>query len=251
MKNLDTAKLKNAEHLSFMTDLLDLLKTAKAEPLKKLKTKFEKVVADEELSQKEIKKSLYTSKLIELDKKRDEMYKGLLFHIKGNMFSLTDSVRAAATEIMLIIDTYGNFTTHNYQRETTEIQNFIVELKSDKYKAFVDTAGIKTWVNWLEAANNKFHEAYMARRDEYALRPNLNTKEIRKDGDLLFKEFQKITEALELLHPSEELEILLAKANASIDKWNEVFALRVSKTGKEDKMEEMPTNEEEEEKPTE
>lgn len=238
MNKVDTSKLQNAEHLAFMTDLLSLLKKSKLEPLNELITKFDKVVQDEELSQKEIKKSEYTAKLTLLDKQRGDIYRGLVFRLKSELLSMKTEAKNAAKKLMLVVDTYGNFINHNYQKETTEIQNFIVELKSEEYASSVELLEVSEWITWLETLNNDFLKAYTARRDEYASRPDLNTKKIRKEGDVLFKELQRITDALEILQPSEELNTLLSKANASIDKWNDVLSLRYAKTNKKEMTEE-------------
>lgn len=45
--------------------------------------------------------------------------------------------------------TYGNFTKHNYQKETTEIQNLVADLKSAEYLPLVQKIGLEQWVEWL------------------------------------------------------------------------------------------------------
>ncbi len=239
MKNLYTLRLQNAEHLAFMTDLSTLLKNSKLEILNDISSKLEEVVKKEELSQKEIRKSEYTEKLLKADESRATIYHGLMFRVKSELCSIKEPVRDAAKKIMLVIDTYGNFVNHNYQKETTEIQNLLEELKTKEYSAAVSAVGLSEWIKWLTAENNRFQDLYNARRDEYASRSDLKTKDIRKEGDVLFKEIKKMIDAMEILQKSKALDTLVAKINTSIDKWNEILALRNKKNASKANASEM------------
>ncbi len=229
MKNLNPTRLQNAEHLAFMSDLSVLLKEVELEPLNGLKAQLAEGVREEELSQKEIKKSEYTQRIIKLDEERDTIYQGLVFRLKSELCSIKEPVKTSAEKIKLVIDTYGNFVNHNYQKETTEIQNFLEELRLPQYNTAVKQTGLVDWIEWLDTANKKFLQAYTARRDEYASRTKLNTREIRINNDLLFKEIKKVVDAMEVLQPSDILTSFVSKIEASIDKWNETLSQRHNK----------------------
>ncbi len=226
MKTLNLIRLQNAEHLAFMSDLLALLKEANIELLAPLTNQFTSQVELEAMAQKEITKSSYTAKLNELDQKRDNIFRGLTLCVQAELFSEDQDQKKAANEIQIVLQTYGNFTKHNFQKETTEIENLLNDLKSEKYTAFANSIGLGKWIGWLENANNQFQAIYTSRRDEYAERPDLNLRVIRKDSDTLFKELRKITDALGVLQPSESLTQLVAKADISIEQWRETLNKR-------------------------
>ncbi len=244
MKSLLTTRLQNAEHLAFMNDLLLLLNETKFPELNELTIKLAEGVKDEKLSQKEIKKSEYTEQLIKLDELRDTIYQGLVFRLKSELCSLNENVKTAAQKIKLVTDTYGNFVNYNYQKETAEIQNFIEELQLAQYSDAITLTGLSEWVGWLDNINKEFLEAYTARRDEYASRLKLNTRDIRISNDLIFKEMKKIISAMEILQPSDELTLFISKIDTSIDKWNNILNQRHAKSTNED---EQPIDKEEDE----
>ncbi len=226
MKTIHLSRLQNAEHLAFVSDIATLLENVDIDVLNELKTQFATSVNNEELAQKEIIKSEHTQSLAELDRKRDDFYRGLVHKIKSEHYSKLESNRKSAEKVMIVLDTYGTIISSNYQKETTEIQNIIADLKSVTYTSDVTKIGLTQWITWLEEANNEFNQTYISRRDEYASRPDYNLKAIRKESDTLFKKIQEIVGALQVLQPTEQLSEFITKANASIDKWKEILALR-------------------------
>ncbi len=232
MKTLNLRKLQNAEHLAFMSDVLTLLKSVEDTHFDELKIKFTQSVEQEGLAQKEIAKSEYTARIAEIDEKRDKLYRGLVHRVKSEVFSPLEAVQKSAQKLLIVVQTYGNFTKHNYQKETTEIQNFITDLKSEEYAPSVEKIGLGQWINWLEERNTIFQNTYISRRDEYASRTEYDLKNIRKESDEIFKQIKEIAMALTVIQPSEELSTFISKVDASIDKWREILAQRTKKVEK-------------------
>lgn len=232
MKKIELSRLQNAEHLSLMNDVLALLNEANIEVLNPLKTQLSEGVKKAEAAQVQIRKSEHTEGLVALDEIRDKLYRGLVLRVQSEELSKLNANQEAAKKIALIINTYGNFVQHNYQKETTEIQNFIADLKSADYTPSVQKIGLTEWVNWLEEANNAFHSRYMERRDEYAAQPVYDVKNIRKELDGTFRKIQETANALAILQTSDALKTFIAKVNVSIGKWKELLAQR---NGKKDK----------------
>lgn len=234
MKQIHLSRLQNAEHLALMNDLHSLLTEAKIEALNPLKTQLKQGTDQAEAGQLQIRKNEHTETLASLDNKRDNIYRGLVLRVQSEEYSLTEEVRKHAQKVALVVKTYGNFTAHNYQKETTEIQNFIADLKSDDYLPAVQGIGLEQWVNWLETANNEFHTLYTQRRDDYAGQTAYDMKNIRKELDETFRKIMQTIEALAILQPSEALNTLIAKINASITQWQNVLAVRSGKQGNKD-----------------
>lgn len=229
MKQIDLTKLQNAEHYALMSDIANLLSEANIEALNDLKQALDSKVLLEELAQKQIRKSEHTETLIELDQKRNNLYRGLVLRIQSEELSYLQDRKTAAQKLLVVVTTYGNLATQNYQKETAELQNFLTDLKSDIYQESVTKLGIQEWVNWLEAANNEFAQTYTERRDEYASKPNYDLRLIRKESDALFKKIQQTADALDILQPSASLKVFISKAEASITKWRDLIAQRNGK----------------------
>lgn len=226
MKKIDLKTLHNAEHFALMSDFSVLLTEANLAPMAELKTALEKGLAQEDAAQLQIRKSEHTAELISLDDKRDSLYRGLVLRVQSEAYNPTEDIRKSAEKLAILVGTYGNFTKHNYQKETTEIQNLVADFKSAEYLPLVQKIGLEQWVEWLETANNAFHKTYTDRRDEYANAPTFDLKNIRKEQDEIFRKICQTADALAILQPSEALKTFIAKAEASITKWNEVLAQR-------------------------
>lgn len=246
MKKLDLSRLQNAEHLALMNDLYSLLSEANIEALNPLKAQLKQGTDRSEAGQLQIRKNEHTEALASLDNRRDNIYRGLVLRVQSQEFSLTEEVRKHAQKVALVVNTYGNFTAHNYQKETTEIQNFIADLKSADYLPAVQGIGLEQWVNWLETANQEFHALYTERRDDYAGQTAYDMKNIRKELDDTYRKIIQTIEALAILQPSEALKTLTAKLNTSLTHWQNVLAQRGGKhkgKTKEAVVENQPTNE--------
>lgn len=187
MIKINLGKLQNAEHLALMSDVLDLLTQANLQPLGALKEALAGQVAQEREAQKQIRKSQHTQELEALDAERDNRYRGLVLRVQSETYSPLDENRKAAEKVQIVVDTYGNFTKDNYQKETTDIENFVADLRSEKFLTEVKQIGLEQWISWLEAANKAFHTKHSQRRDEYAEQPTYNLKAIRKEADELFR----------------------------------------------------------------
>ncbi len=226
MKTLNLNNLQNAEHLSFIGNLLELLNEANIPSLSELQNKLAKQVSLEAAAQKEVIKSNKTNNLRILDKNRDDILRGLILRVKSEVLTPNIERKEAAKIIKIVINKYGNFGSHNYQSQTVEIKGLVRKLRTEKYIQAVTTIGLTEWLDWLEQENYKFEEVYIARRNEYAKRPKYNLKKIRKETDLVFKDIRKIINALQLFQPSEQLTILIAKANVTINHWREILNKR-------------------------
>ncbi|MDO4229095.1 MAG: DUF6261 family protein [Capnocytophaga sp.] len=229
MKNLNLTRLQNSEHLALMSDTLELLNEANLPALEALKTAFSEQVSLEEAAQKQIRKNERTKELAVLDEKRGSIYRGLVLRVQSEEYSANEERKKSAEKIYLVIKTYGNFTTYNYQKETTDVQNFIAELKSSEFFPAAKKIGLEEWINWLETANIAFKTLYNERRDEYATQTTYDLKNIRKEIDAIFKKIQQTAEAILILQPSDEINLFTSKLNTSINKWREVLSMRIGR----------------------
>lgn len=226
MKKLQLLKLQNSEHLAFFTDVVALLNEANLPQLQTLKTKIAAEVQAEDDAQKQILKSAHTQKLESLDARRDEIFRGFVLRLQSEQLAADEARRDAANRLLIVTDTYGNINRVNLQKETTEINNMLQDLNSDKYRPDVATVAVEDWIVWLTAANTDFNDLYTDRRDEYAAMPDFDMKKIRKTIDADFDALQQTIAAMEILNPSPELETLRTKLDSSIQQWKDTLAQR-------------------------
>lgn len=215
-------KLKNAEHLLFMQQISALLTEANIEKINALNTELKTYIAKADEGQKQIRKSEHTQTLITLDKKRDNLYIGLITRLKAEEYSPIAERKEAARMLKIVIDTYKNPVRLNLIEETSVLKNLITELKNAKYTETVKKTGLTEWIQWLEEANNEFLNTHENRRDQAAEKIVVDNKAVRKDLDNTYKKIQVRIEALSELEPSDTLETLKKKIEATVEKYKAI-----------------------------
>lgn len=212
-------KLKNAEHLLFMQQILALVTEVNHEKINPLHIEFQSVVEKEEDGNKQIRVSEYTQKISQLDKERDNLYSALNFRLEAEERCPVVERKEAAKMLRIIFKNYGNPIKLNLIEETSVINNLVAELKEEKHKNLVKLTGLEEWISFLETANKEFFTLYEQRRDDTAEKVTINLKSVRKEADTLFKKITNRITALIELEPSEELNNLVSKINATIEKY--------------------------------
>lgn len=212
-------KLKNAEHLLFMQQISALLTEVNHEKINPLHIEFQSVVEKEEDGNKQIRVSEHTQKISQLDKERDDLYSALNFRLEAEERCPVVERKEAAKMLRIIFKNYGNPIKLNLIEETSVINNLVAELKEEKHKNLVKLTGLEEWISFLETANKEFFTLYEQRRDDTAGKITINLKSVRKEADTLFKKITNRITALVELEPSEELNNLVSKINATIEKY--------------------------------
>lgn len=212
-------KLKNAEHLLFMQQISALLTEVNHEKINPLHIEFQSVVEKEEDGNKQIRVSEHTQKISQLDKERDDLYSALNFRLEAEERCPVVERKEAAKVLRIIFKNYGNPIKLNLIEETSVINNLVAELKEEKHKNLVKLTGLEEWISFLEIANKEFFTLYEQRRDDTAGKVTINLKSVRKEADTLFKKITNRITALVELEPSEELNNLVSKINATIEKY--------------------------------
>lgn len=219
MNKFGLKKLKNAEHLLFMQQILALVTEANHPKINPLIEEFKTLVAKSEEGQKQIRKSEHTQTLVSLDKKRDEMYSGLHFRVESEERCPVEERKEAGKLLRIVLKAYGNPTKLNFIEETSVIKNLITELKQSKYSDAISKTGLSEWISWLETANNEFLATHEQRRNDEAGQVSVDLKTLRKDADLFYQKITTRISALLELEPTETLQTLVGKINATIEKY--------------------------------
>ena len=133
-------------------------------------------------------KSVYTTRLAELDERRVDLTRCIVARCRAAKSSSVDKVKEAAEELKrTIVDEYPLSTMKKAsQRKTTVITGLVVDLKKfdeDVLKAL----GIDAMVGELEDTNESYAQAYLARNAEYDDRGLGEMKGLREAGDELYR----------------------------------------------------------------
>ena len=163
------ARLSNAYHVSFLSNVKAGLEKYDALQLGIPVNLYSAFLAALEIEQDIVNRSrasVFTQKLAEFDKTRDNYFKRIYYKLRT---AENDSQNAAITpEIIAKINT--NFinqyplsiTTEPNQVETAKIRGFIKDLKNYLHDEFV-LLGIASDIDILESANDSYEETYMSR----------------------------------------------------------------------------------------
>ena len=220
IKGIAIASLQNHEHYGFVTEVKLAIEQANIDSLATLLAKFTPLVEEENKSLEIVAKSEHTHRLKELDRNRDNMFRGLSACVNEASYSPTKDEKEAATLIKILLKRYGNIISESFESQHSKTENLIQDLRSEKYAEASKKIGLVRWVNWLEQAETTFMELYRTRRDERAstIAGTRALKLIRKDLNGVYREIIEHLNALAVLQPLDALTQLIARINIHIDK---------------------------------
>jgi hypothetical protein len=190
IKMLYLHQLRNDAHFQYLTEFRDLVTATGAAALK-IDTLWPAFMAlftalDEAL--KKISKSALTEKIHDADKARDSIFAGIVKFNKVILDHHFDpAFHEAASQIEIVLRTYGNVAAKPINEETSAIYNLVQELTSEKYRTFVTLIGLMTWVAKLSDINTQL-EGHIKERDrENAPKHHIVMKKARADIDAAYK----------------------------------------------------------------
>jgi hypothetical protein len=229
VKRFNLVQLRNNEHFQFYTDFKQLVQENNPETLNiaALFAVWLALYVKEDEAFKKILKSALTAEMQAADKQRDVTFRGLAEVRLTAEKHFNQEVRAAATRLKIVFDTYGNLAKLPLNEETAAIYNFLQELKGT-YAADIQTIGATDWVKELEANNLAFENITRDRYDESALRSDLVLREVRLEIDAAYRDIIDRLDALCLLEGGEVYPAFIKRLNVVIEKYRNIAAQRQS-----------------------
>jgi len=218
-----TSRMRNETHFQFHTEFRDLVIRHGAAALK-IKPQFDAYLLlyeREDLALKKIIKSALTAQIHEADKARDDIYKGLVGTNTSALRHFSESVRSAAAQLKIVLDTYGNAARMSIIDETSTIYNLLQDLQG-KYAAEVATVGLEQWVEELQARNEALEALVKSRFDEAAARTDIVLKEARSDSDVGQCEICDRIDALVIVEGQAAYEAFIKALNVVVIKFNSI-----------------------------
>lgn len=190
--------LRNEAHVEFHTNTNSLIErfTAAALGIASPYAVYKPLFDEEVDALDQIRKSVLTPVVGEYEQKRDRLLRGFEEDVKAHLNHYDDTQREAARKIEVILEHYGSITDKPYVEETAAIEDLNRELTKPENYAQVSKLGLEGWLEQLVYASRKVEELMMQRNQEWAQRPDLHMRTIRRQVD---KEFRVIIDLLESL----------------------------------------------------
>jgi Na+/phosphate symporter len=214
--------LRNDAHFQFHTEFSDLVKKHNQETLK-VKPLFDAYLPlyeREDEALKKINKSVYTEKIQEADRARDEIFAGMVEVNNGMCKHFSKNIAEAAQKVKIVLDTYGNVAKKTLNEETSAIYNLIQDLRSEKYGNETRDASLMTWVDELEKRNKAFEALMKERFDETAHKTDIVLRTARGELDKVYHAITERIDALVIVEGTEDYEEFVKTFNAVVAKYN-------------------------------
>jgi hypothetical protein len=219
--------MRNEEWFNFFTEFKTFVEqvSPKVLDIEALFATFLVLYAQADKSLEVLRKSSYTAEIVSLDGVRDGTYRGLTETVRAGLHHYSTPVREAAEKLEVIIEHYGNLSAKSYNEETAGIYNLLQDLRARTAEATVfDLSG---WLNELEANNQAFETAILARNAEEAGHvADVNMLEIRRQTDRCYLDIVERLEALMLIQGDAAFTGFVSLLNANIARYKSALSRR-------------------------
>jgi hypothetical protein len=233
--NAKTYKYKNASHLQFILEVVDLIKKF-GFILSRIGDLFNVLTASaerEDLSYKIIQKSNISDRKAAIDSARDTVIVGIKHSIKAGLRHFDDAAREAAQRLKIVFDTYDKptlITNLPYDEETVSVNNLIQELKG-KYASDTETLGLTPWITKLQEKNDEFELFVKDYTKELSEKPKVSLIDARKESDANYQKVITLINALMVVENDTALEYepFVVEMNSLIKRYNDNLAKHIGR----------------------
>ena len=186
------AQLKNAEHVSFFTNVQVAIEKVGAEVAGIAKAQMDAYKAAVLVEQDIVNHStgsVYTPEMKALDEERDRLFRLIRLKLQAVTLASAGSEIAqyATTVDKYILTKYGlEVATAPYQEESALIRGFILDVKNMFPEDALTTMGIASDLAALESANDSFADQYNERVTEKSGSTTEATRKARSETEELF-----------------------------------------------------------------
>ncbi|MDR1170094.1 MAG: DUF6261 family protein [Prevotellaceae bacterium] len=175
-------KFRNEAHYEFMIVFRNLiLKFPVVQSVvAALWTEFLSFLTQEEQFINAMRKSDYTTRIANADKRVDKTITGMSEAIRSFMHHFDPAMVAAAESLYNRFAAFGHISRKSYEEETAVVNLLIADLNSTAYSSKITTLGLSAWLTELQAAETEFDQLLAQRNVETAQKPQGEIGEIRK-----------------------------------------------------------------------
>jgi len=190
INTLGLVRLRNELHVQFHETVISLIIALGAInfPFEALFALYKLAFDHESEALLIISKSEKTAEIVEQDRVRDNIFRGLSDTVKGHINHFETDMRVAANRLWNGIFThFGNVASKSYDAETAAIKDLLRELKRPEMVTAINKLNLQLWVNKLEQENNKFHALMMERYCEATDKTTFRMKTTRVETDRYYR----------------------------------------------------------------
>ena len=228
ISKVESAKLRNNEHLNYMNEVKQLIaeQTAAALNIVNQTDLFLKALLQEEEAINPQLKSEKSDLLVDADARRDFTFRGMADAVQSAIRHFKPDVRAAANKLQTeIFKPFGNIARLNFNEESTAIDSMCTDLKTN-YTTECNLIGLNEWIEELENDNKNFKKTATERVDESSVKTQLKMKGVRTKVDETYKAITKRIDALIELNGETDYKTFVTKLNIITEKYKQTLAIR-------------------------
>jgi hypothetical protein len=181
-----------------------------------------------------IRRSSYTSVIVELDSVRDRTFRGLREAVISATHHFDAHRRQLAESLLPLFDNYGDIAVRTYNEETASIYNFVQELRG-AYAPVLAQLALTEWAEELERNNVAFEDAILGRNQEAANKNDLRLLEVRRQTGRAYLDIVERIEAAINLYGSAGFEPFVRRLNANIERYQNTLNRRKANNSGNDK----------------
>jgi hypothetical protein len=178
-----------------------------------------------------IRKSADTALMLEADHLRDRTFRGFADAIKSARNHFDPQKHAAAEQLTILFDHFGNLAKKASNEETAGIYNLLQELNG-AYADKVALLSLTDWATQLAADNEAYGALVKDRNTEVASRSKLKVKNVRREVQDVYSQMTERIEATMTLNgevpPFTEF---VNELNAFLKKYADTLSQRQGKKG--------------------
>ncbi len=176
IKNIYLHNLCNDEHCQFINNLLTLVGevTPAALRVEEQVAALVAAFAREDEAIRKITKSVITEKIVEADRTRNRIFRGLAGVVRGMVNHFLPEMEEHAKQAAIVLKAHGNLTLTRKPivQKTTAIYKLVQELQT-KHPDCVAALGLGAWLTALQNANSAVENLMNERYDEKVGRTSL------------------------------------------------------------------------------
>jgi hypothetical protein len=243
IKRIVLNKLKNEEWFNFFTEFKTFVEeiTPEALDIEELFVVFTGLYAMADDTLEQIRKSDFTSLIIQQDDARDNAFRGLESSVRVSLRHYDAKKRTAAERLVSLFEHYGNVADRPYNEETATVYNFLQDIRN-RYEPEIAVLKLAGWLDELERTNNEFEKNVLERNREYAGKTELNMLDIRKKTGRVYLDVLERIEALSLVKGDETYAPFIRTLNANIERYISTVNRRSGKSNVQPGKTESPEN---------
>ena len=181
-----------------------------------------------------------TPEMAELEKQRDALGLYIIDNVRNAQNVTIANVAAAARALWPDLKPYEKFYSLPNQQETMMLDGMTRDLKSEKNAPYVATLGLTTFVDELEALNNRYEQLTTQRTSQRNAEKMPDGDTVRKEMDQLYDYITTVAFCESVAKPTQATARFISELNAVIDEINALYNQRMGLTKKTDEETPLP-----------